>query len=174
MTTEWTEELVGRVQRDYERIAKELIRVEVIGSVVYAFGSELAVSRLQRKLGSGRAAWSINRDTWYFAFDTDSVWRRGAALEARADCELSNAITVVCPRNPSVGMNAVTVTVQFHGFEVEASDEREQVREVLAKAFGAIVDNGGVTVMFADEYSPSTDGEQVTKTVRHVALMQRM
>ncbi|WP_338578664.1 hypothetical protein V8J38_16810 (plasmid) [Brevundimonas olei] len=65
-----------RISLEWTRKAKEPITVEAIGSVIYGFGSELAVLRLyyaHRLVPSDRlkVSWSAPRKTWYFSYESD-------------------------------------------------------------------------------------------------------
>lgn len=73
---QYTEAQVARVKKDWERIAKEEIRLEVIGGAVYAFCSELAALRLfyafRYTLLVGekvKAEYSENQQTWFFRLE---------------------------------------------------------------------------------------------------------
>jgi hypothetical protein len=71
MTT--TADQMTRLERDWRGYAgDEPIAVEQIGGAVYAFGSELACLRLYHKYTGAsnvRAAYSVNRKTWYFSLE---------------------------------------------------------------------------------------------------------
>jgi len=60
---------IDRTQRDYSAIAGEQVTIEVIGGVLYAYGSELATLRLFRKMPNMRQGFSSNMETFYFAVD---------------------------------------------------------------------------------------------------------
>lgn len=61
--------LIKRTQADYSQIAGEPVTVEIIGSALYAFGSELATLRLFRKMPNKRQGYSTNMETFYFSVD---------------------------------------------------------------------------------------------------------
>ena len=58
-----------RATQEWQGYAGEPIRVEEIGGVLYAFGSELACLRLEHKMRCGRAKFSTNLNTWTYCTD---------------------------------------------------------------------------------------------------------
>jgi len=60
---------IQRTERDYSKIAGEAVRIEVTGSTLYAFGSELATLRLFRKMPNMRQGFSQNLNAFYFSVD---------------------------------------------------------------------------------------------------------
>jgi len=63
---------LNRVQRDWERVAKEPMELEWIKGALYGFGSELAVLRLfhhYRRSPNARAQYSGNRRSWVFSLE---------------------------------------------------------------------------------------------------------
>ncbi len=61
--------LAERATMEWSRYAGEPVRAEVIGGVLYAFGSELAVYRLHHKMRVGKVGYSRNLASWYFTTD---------------------------------------------------------------------------------------------------------
>jgi len=72
---EITKELQKRIKSEWQNIAKEEIDLQVIGGTPYAFCSELAALRLAVKYpkqvfeGTAKAAFSKNRNTWFFVME---------------------------------------------------------------------------------------------------------
>lgn len=65
---------ISRVEKDWIKIAKEIVKVEQIGGAMYAFGSELAVLRLFHKYRHTdesriHANYSENLKTWFFRLE---------------------------------------------------------------------------------------------------------
>ena len=60
---------LDRIQRDYHKIAGELIQVEQINDIIYCLGSELATLLLFRKMPTGRQDYSQNLKSFYFSLD---------------------------------------------------------------------------------------------------------
>lgn len=60
-----------RAHETWQRLAKEPITVDEIGGVIYAFGSELAMLRLEHEMRVGRARYSIPRTSWYYTTEKD-------------------------------------------------------------------------------------------------------
>jgi hypothetical protein len=60
-------ELERRAKAEWSKIAGEPIGVKYIKGVLYAFGSELACLRLEHHMRCGRANYSENMGTWYWA-----------------------------------------------------------------------------------------------------------
>jgi len=62
----------NRLQRDWNKMAGEFVRVEEIGGTIYAFCSEIAALRLFHKYNStkARAAFSKPRNSWFFSLET--------------------------------------------------------------------------------------------------------
>jgi hypothetical protein len=60
---------LAKVKDSWEPLAKEPIEVNIIGGVVYAFGSELAMLRLEHEMRIGRARYSTNRKSWSYCTD---------------------------------------------------------------------------------------------------------
>lgn len=58
-----------RAAREWSEIAQEPVTVNEIASALCAFGSELACLRLFHRMPKGRAGYSTNRSTWYFAME---------------------------------------------------------------------------------------------------------
>ena len=58
-----------RVKAIWERFSEEPIEVEKIASEFYAFGSELAMLRLEHGMRVGRAKWSENLKIWSYCAD---------------------------------------------------------------------------------------------------------
>lgn len=60
-----------RAAQEWSGIAKEQVRCEVIGEVIYAYGSELACLRIAYAFRDSkhepRVAHSGNANTWYFS-----------------------------------------------------------------------------------------------------------
>lgn len=70
MLPEPTPSQIERVERQYSRLAGgEPVTANLIGGAWYIFGSELAVLRIFHKQPQGRAGYSENRETWYYAFE---------------------------------------------------------------------------------------------------------
>jgi hypothetical protein len=65
----WDEVVIKRAENDWSEYAGERVRVERIGGVLYAFGSELACLRLEHRMRVGRAAYSENLQTWTYCTD---------------------------------------------------------------------------------------------------------
>ena len=61
-----TDEMVSRAEKEWSIHAGEPIHCEDIGGTLYAFGSELAMLRLEHKMRCGRAQWSENLQTWSY------------------------------------------------------------------------------------------------------------
>lgn len=59
--------LLERTQREWSKIAGEELKIEKIGGVIYAFGSELGCLRLAHKMRSFQVKYSVNLKTWYFS-----------------------------------------------------------------------------------------------------------
>jgi hypothetical protein len=71
-----TENQIKRVTEDFCKMAKEEVRVENIGGVIYAFGSEVATLRLlkqYRHVPQARAEYSENLKTHYFVLELAPV-----------------------------------------------------------------------------------------------------
>lgn len=64
-----TATLEQRATAEWSEIAGEAIRCEVITGVIYAFGSELAMLRLEHKMRKGRARYSEPLRTWTYCLD---------------------------------------------------------------------------------------------------------
>lgn len=66
-----TEAQKSRLQRDWSKIAGEVITIEEIGGSVYAFCSELAALRLFHKYNckSAKADFSTPRNSWFFRLE---------------------------------------------------------------------------------------------------------
>ena len=67
-----TKQHLKTLTRNWKGIAKEEIKVELIKSALYAYGSELAILRLFfqfRNATNTRAAYSQNLRTWYFCLE---------------------------------------------------------------------------------------------------------
>jgi len=67
-----TEKHLKRLSYNWKGIAKEEVKVELIRSALYAYGSELAILRLFfqfRNATNTRAAYSQNLRTWYFCLE---------------------------------------------------------------------------------------------------------
>lgn len=70
MLPEPTPAQVKRVQQQYSRLAGgEPVTVRLISGTWYILGSELAVLRIFHKQPEGRAGYSENLGTWYYAFE---------------------------------------------------------------------------------------------------------
>ncbi len=67
-----TEAQKSRLQRDWNNISGEEVKVEKIGGAIYAFGSELAALRMFHKYNSksARAEFSKPRNSWFFCLET--------------------------------------------------------------------------------------------------------
>ena len=65
----WSRDALERASRIWSEYAGESVKVEVIGGVIYAFGSELACLRLEHRMRTGRAAYSQNLQTWTYCAD---------------------------------------------------------------------------------------------------------
>lgn len=66
---------LDKIKPMWEKHAKEMLELKLIGGTIYAFGSELACLRLDKtyrshgtKVASG---FSENLDTWYFRMEFD-------------------------------------------------------------------------------------------------------
>lgn len=62
-----------RAAQEWTKLAGEKVTCELLGDTIYAFGSELACLRLFNKFyGSpnAKAAFSTNRNAWYFSKDS--------------------------------------------------------------------------------------------------------
>jgi hypothetical protein len=73
---EWSEKQLERLKKDWEKVSKEPLKLLQDGTMIYAFGSELACLRLfhhYRHTGMPKAgsAFSKNLRTWYFRLDTN-------------------------------------------------------------------------------------------------------
>lgn len=58
-----------RTVSTWSKIAGETVRVEQISGALYAFCTELGALRLYYKMKVGRAAYSENRETWYYSLE---------------------------------------------------------------------------------------------------------
>jgi hypothetical protein len=70
--TEITDEHLKRWQKDASYYAEEPVEVEKIKGVLYAYGSELAVRRIEHKFRYSKNAsfgYSKSRDSWYFGLE---------------------------------------------------------------------------------------------------------
>lgn len=68
------EKFEKNTQVEWERIAKEPVRVEYIKGAMYGFCSELAALRLEHKYRNNNkafAAFSMPQTSWYFCLETD-------------------------------------------------------------------------------------------------------
>jgi hypothetical protein len=61
-----TSKMLNRASKDWSSYAGETVKVEQIGSALYAFGSELGCRRIADKMKSGRASFSKNLGTWFY------------------------------------------------------------------------------------------------------------
>lgn len=68
-----TDEQIARTQREYTGIAGEPVRIEVIRSTLYAFGSEIATLRLFRKMPNKRQGYSDNLKSFYFSVELPAM-----------------------------------------------------------------------------------------------------
>ena len=69
-----TERQIESARLDLGRIAKENVIVEVIGSTIYAYCSEIASLRLlktYRKADNADCGFSENLNTFYFSLETN-------------------------------------------------------------------------------------------------------
>lgn len=71
---EFTTNTIERIRRDFVQYAKEDVTVEVIGGVIYAFGSELACYRIHYKYrltdqSRVQVKYSENRQSWFFSLE---------------------------------------------------------------------------------------------------------
>ena len=67
-------EVLKRVSREWEPIAKEPLVLDYIKGTIYGFGSEIAILRLAIKHTGNKNArhgYSENLKTWYFSLDVD-------------------------------------------------------------------------------------------------------
>lgn len=64
-----TAEQLKRTEREYQGIAGEPVKVQVIAGTLYAFGSEVATLRLFRKMPNMRQGFSDNLNSFYFSVD---------------------------------------------------------------------------------------------------------
>lgn len=64
-----TPSLLKRAAREWSAIAGHDVRVELICQTLYALTSELGALRLAHRMRCGRAEWSANRGTWFYARD---------------------------------------------------------------------------------------------------------
>jgi hypothetical protein len=64
-----TNTLTERAAREWSQIAQQPVTVELVGGVLYAFGSELACLRLWAKMRIGKASYSLTRGTFYYTTD---------------------------------------------------------------------------------------------------------
>lgn len=62
-----------RAHDTWQRLAKEPITLEEISGVIYAFGSELAMLRLEHEMRVGRARHSVNLNTWYYTTEKETL-----------------------------------------------------------------------------------------------------
>lgn len=63
---------IARTTGEWEKVAKEKISVEYISGAYYAYGSELAMLRLEHHYygnQKAKAAFSTNLTTWYFRLE---------------------------------------------------------------------------------------------------------
>ena len=71
----FTEKNIPSVKRDWEAIAKESVRFELISGVLYGFCSELAALRLGNKYAAAiadktaRVGYSENIGSWFFRLE---------------------------------------------------------------------------------------------------------
>jgi len=59
----------ARAKSTWQPFAGEPITVEDMGGAMYAYGSELAMLRLEHKMMCGRAKYSENLKTWYYVLE---------------------------------------------------------------------------------------------------------
>ncbi len=66
-----TTEQIERTQREYSQIAKEPVEIRILGTAIYAFGSELACLRISNHMRNvnDRVAYSENLGTWYYSHE---------------------------------------------------------------------------------------------------------
>jgi hypothetical protein len=72
---EFTESQIKGVNRDWNKLAGETVRVEVIKRTFYAFGTELASLRLlkaHRNYPQADSGYSENLKTFYFRLETEA------------------------------------------------------------------------------------------------------
>jgi len=62
-----------RTEKEYSAIAGEPVRVEQVGSAIYAFGSEIATLRLFRKMPNMRQGFSENMNTFFFSVEVPGL-----------------------------------------------------------------------------------------------------
>ena len=64
-----TQSQIIRTSAEWSKIAGEKVELEVIGSFLYSFGSELATLRLYRSMPNGRQNFSKNTGKFYFCVE---------------------------------------------------------------------------------------------------------
>jgi hypothetical protein len=64
------QQIAEKARIEWNPITSEPITCEFIKGTIYAYGSELACLRLEHKMPKGRANYSQNLSTWYYALDT--------------------------------------------------------------------------------------------------------
>ena len=65
-----TNDQLKRIKNDWEEIAKEYLKIELVKDTIYAFCSELAALRLAKKYKFGKnvdSGFSKNLDSFYFS-----------------------------------------------------------------------------------------------------------
>lgn len=67
-----SEHYLNKTKKEFEKIAKKPLEVEYIKGAYYAYGSELAVLRLNKVYSQkGESAFSKNLNKWYFKLNVD-------------------------------------------------------------------------------------------------------
>lgn len=75
-----TQEQLDRAAKVWSEYAGEAITVEDIAGVLYAFGSELAMLRLEHRMRVGRAEYSSNLKTWSYTTERPHNISNGAKV----------------------------------------------------------------------------------------------
>jgi len=68
-----TDAQIKRLTARYRSFAKEPVTVEIIGTVLYVFGTELACLRIFHEEKKGRVLYSENLKTWAYAVEPETT-----------------------------------------------------------------------------------------------------
>ena len=66
-----TTSMIKRATNDWSKIAGEPVKVQQIGSMLYAFGSELATLRLFKKMPNKDQGFSQGENSFYFMVELE-------------------------------------------------------------------------------------------------------